>query len=195
MLPVMSAAKGGREHIQDMIDVYPFKVQPGDAIYTFFECVQAAIDYSEFSEMFNPETQKPISSKKPSFLYEPPFENTRWGNHRIWYHWGFNADVRLFSPLTLLVIENIAKGLMRWAAKALGYPSSSWSGAMRDQLNAFVAIPYAVHLIGDRFKEYSVTFVVQPMDDIVKSVYNAIDDLAGSGNSPEIRANKQKAGV
>lgn len=217
MLPVMSAAKGGREHIQDMIDVYPFKVQPGDAIYTFFECVQAAIDYSEFSESFNPETQKPISSKKPSFLYKCPFKNTKWGNHRIWYHWGFNADVRLFSPLTLMVNENIAKGLMReedrdlfyqclyqeigkrnkelmrWAAKVLGYPSTGWSGAMREQLNAFVAIPYAVHLIGDRFKEYSVTSVVQPMDDIVKSVYNAIDDLAGSGNSPEIRANKQKA--
>lgn len=80
-------------------------------------------------------------------------------------------------------------------SKSLGIPFYRLVGAMRNQLNAFVAIPYAVHLIGDRFKEYSVTFVVQPMDDIVKSVYNAIDDLAGSGNSPEIRANKQKAGV
>lgn len=201
LIPFAIYAKGGKEHVQDMIDVYPFKVQDGDIIHIFFECVQAAIDYGEF----NPKYQEKKTSN-PLFLKSHPFEHTRWKNHRIWYHWGFNANVRLFPPLTSMVNENIERGLMkeedrelfyqclykeigkrnkelmRLAAEIFGYPSSGWSNAMREQLNAFVSIPYAVHLLGDRFEQFSETSIVQSMDDIVKSVYKAIDDLAGSEN-------------
>ena len=102
-LPFANFAKSGKEHIQDMIDVYPFKVNEGDKIYKFFECVNAAIDYGTF----NPENQVKRPGK-PKFLNQEPFQNTSWANHRIWYHWGFNANVRLYAPLTKLVKENIA---------------------------------------------------------------------------------------
>ena len=198
LIPFLCVAKSGQEHINDMIDVYPFKVNKGDRIYHFFECVNAAIDYGEF----NPQ-QQIKTPKKPTFLKQPPFQNTTWANHRIWYHWGFNANVRLFAPLTALVEKNIANGsmrkedtelfysnlykeigkrnneLMRQAASVLGYPANGWSSAMRDQINAFVSIPYAVHLLGDRFEQYTTTSVMQPMEDIIKSVYRAIDNLAG----------------
>ena len=198
-LPFASIAKSGKEHIQDMIDVYPFKVKEGDKIYKFFECVNAAIDYGTF----NPENQVKRPGK-PKFLNQAPFQNTSWANHRIWYHWGFNANVRLYAPLTKLVKENIANGEMRaedeklfydslykeigyrnntlmdLASEVLGYPKDGRSSAMRSQLNAFVSIPYAVHLLGDRFEQFSETSIVQPIDDIIKSVYQAIDNLAGN---------------
>ena len=201
-------AKGGDKHIQDMIDVYPFEAQKGSQIYLFFESVQAYIDY----QVLDPKNQnKKVGN--PIFLKENPrFANTTWDNHRIGYHWGFNTDIKYFKPLTKLVKKNFDNEndknefyacmygeirkrniiIMELAAKVLGYSPNheDWSKAMRDQINAFVAIPYAVHILGDHTT--TITEVIQPIDGVVESIYTAIDKIAGKSNIEKAKQLKKK---
>lgn len=191
-------SKSGGEHITDMFMVYPFYAGSDTPFELFYKSIQGTIDY----RVFNPNNLDPQTGN-PLFLYEEPFVNTRWGNHRIWYHWGFNADPKRYKPLTDLVDRNIREGrmteeakflfyeklinewsyrnreLMKMAAKILGYDYNSLSSAMRDQVNAFVTIPYSVHLIGDHFEDQKEKEIILQLDWVVKDIYDAIFKLSG----------------
>lgn len=203
LYPLLTFSKSGNEHIYDMYLVYPFESNTG-RIGDFYKAVQAALDYQVFEYPFN---DKRVGN--PLFLQKPPFEKTKWGNHRIWYHWGFNKFNKSYiqdpsNPLGAAVKRNIDEkrmsekdisqfyyelqeenrkrnmALMKYAATVLGYSANNWSSAMRRQINAFVTIPYSVHLLGDHFPDQSETSVISPLYHIVSDVYNAIIDLAGS---------------
>ena len=208
LISAIASAKGKDEHIADMKKVYSFMPQNNPIVANFFLAVNASIDYSAFDK-------DNFSGKpgKPAFVKEPPFENTTWANHRIWFHWGYSTNVRQYAPLTELVNKNIASGKMSEqdrdlfytklyeevgrrnrvlqdiTANLLGYDvrDSGWSSAMRSQINAFVAIPYAVHLLGDRTT--TEVSVMQSMGDIVSSVFTAIRNLAGNVESNRAKAN------
>lgn len=201
-------AKGKAEHIYDMMRVYSFLPQNSQIVSKFFNAVNASIDYKDFNA--NNFSGRPGN---PDFLKESPFENTVWANHRVWFHWGYNTDARRYAPLTEYVNRNIEQGLMLEehrslfysrlykevsrrnkvlqdiAATLLGYHSQDkgWSRAMQTQINAFISIPYAVHLLGDRTT--TEVAVVLPMNDIVSSVFTAIRNLAGNVDGNITKAN------
>ena len=207
-LSINCLAKGGGEHITDMFMVYPFYAGDDSPFSTFYKSIQAAIDY----QTFDPKDLTRKNTGHPIFTQKEPFTQTRWANHRIWYHWGFNKDPRKYKPLSDLVARNIREGLMseddkytfydrlitEWtyrnrelmkiSAAILGYDYDSMSSAMRSQVNAFVTIPYCVHLLGDHFADQKEKEIILQMNLVVGDIYQAIDNLAGKS-----KANQEKA--
>ena len=209
-LSVECIAKSGGEHITHMFMIYPFYAGDDSPFSTFYKSIQAAIDY----QTFDPKNLTDTKTGHPLFTKNEPFARTRWANHRIWYHWGFNKDPKKYKPLSDLVDRNIREGLMseddkyafydsliiewsyrnrelmKMAARILGYKYDSMSSAMRSQVNAFVTIPYCVHLLGDHFEDQKEKEIILQMDLVVGDIYNAIDNLAGRST-----ANQRKAQI
>ena len=195
--PWQSYAMGKVVHKNDMIKVYSFLPQDSPRVQRFFDAIHAAIDYAVFDKV-----EFSGGTGNPPFVKKPPFERTVWANHRIWFHWGYNTDPQKYTPLTECINNNISRGLMLEehrslfysllkdeisrrdkilqdiTANLLGYNISILSKSMKSQINAFITIPYAVHLLRDR-TTVEVNIVL-PMNDIASSVYTAIRNLAGN---------------
>jgi len=202
LAPTITFALSGKEHAFDMKRIYPF-----------VDCVsnKKVID---FYSLVNEYLDKPndINTGKPNpIANHPKFNKMKFGNHRIWYHWGFNTDPKKFSPLVEAVNRNIENGiidesdveefweclisdvrrrnryLMNCAAEIFGYKSlGSISQNQRRQLNAFVTVLYSIHVLGDH--QGVITDVMSDLSRVYGDIYNAIDDLAGKN-----RANVSKA--
>lgn len=196
--PCQSYAMPKVVHKNDMIKVYSFLPQDSPRVQRFFDAIHAAIDYAVFDKV-----KFSGGTGNPPFVNAPPFKGTRWPNHRIWFHWGYNTDPRKYTPLTECINNNISRGLMLEEHRSLFYSLlekeiSYRNTALQDitsnllgydsriipskpitsQINAFIAIPYAVHLLRDR-TTVEVNMVL-PMNDIASSVYTAIRNLAGN---------------
>ena len=199
-----TSAKQGWQHREDMRVVFPFADHCKEA-NELYDAVNAYLDYGD------------IESKKPSNprfirLY-PEFQRTKWANHRVWFHWGFNGNCKSFRPLLNLINTNIEDGYLReedlplfWyelekeiskrnkrmidlAANFMGYGSgSSLSSQMRDQCNALVTILYDIHLLGDWSTEE--TSVIASKEYIYKELYEAIRKIAGDNEDNYPKATK-----
>lgn len=205
-LPIVAFAFSGKHHVKDMKRIFPFA-----------DC-EANEDVLEFYSLVNKYIDSPNdrNTAKPTPIADhPKFSKMKFGNHRIWYHWGFNKNPRNFAPLVQAVEKNINNGvisecdaedfwqclitdvkkrnrqLMNHAAQIFGYESlGSISQRQRKQLNAFVAILYSIHLLGDH--QTTITDVMSNVQGVYGDVYNAIDDLAGSSRTNIRRARRLK---
>ena len=182
---------GRQQHTGDMQRVFPFEWD-NDKIIELYYLVNDYLD-------------KPndTNTGKPTLIAEhPKFGKMTFGNHRIWYHWGFNVNPRNFTPLKEAVERNIKKGvitetdakefwdillkevgrrnryLMNKATEILGYGKlGSISAIQRAQANAFVTILYSIHLLGDH--QGKILNVMSDRNAVYADIYNAIDNLAG----------------
>lgn len=200
-------------HLADMYAIFPF-VYGNRSVDCLFQMVNEYID----NPYRNPgEKCYSTDPKRPRRIADHPkygkmsFAKSggsgfSGGQHRIWFHWGFNrTDVsRLrnidylrrdidwniahgiisaddeddFWNLILLDVRDRNKILMNQASKVLGYgPLGSVSHVQRKQINAFVTMLYCIHVIGDH--EQVRTDIICPMNELVADVENAIRELAG----------------
>lgn len=195
-------AKSGGEHRSDMVRIFPF--DPDDKIsnkkiFSFYDRVNAYLDYATFpnEKVYGKKVGHPIFLGKYETL-----RGMKFANHRIWYHWGFNADPRKFNPLVSAVKSNIQEGrlkpdyehffweklnqsisernkvlLSEWA-KASGYSGlRQLSKIQRDQSNAFVTLLISIHLLGDHTT--SETSVIIDRNTLYAEIFTAIDKIAG----------------
>ncbi|MGV8964117.1 MAG: hypothetical protein ACOH2V_12160 [Candidatus Saccharimonadaceae bacterium] len=196
ILPTFIFALSGKEHEKDMQRIFPFvKCKNNNKITTFYSLVNQYIDQPNDINIGKPVT----------IANHPKFKNMKFGNHRIWYHWGFNTNPKKHLPLIAAIHKNIEKEiisetdvdefwdclmkdvgkrnryLMNSAAEIFGYGAiGSISRNQREQLNAFVTILYSIHIIGDH--QTSETSVMSDLKMIYGDVYNAINNLAGRDN-------------
>lgn len=203
LFPTLIFGFSGEHHVRDMKRIFPFvDCHSNEKIIAFYSLVNNYLDSPN-----DRNTGKPDPIKD-----HPKFNNMKFGNHRIWYHWGFNTDPKKFVPLVNVVNSNIENGiisesdleefwdclindvrkrnryLMNRAAKIFGYGSlGTISQSQRRQLNAFVTILYSIHLLGDH--QTIITDVMFDLKGVYGDIFNAIDDLAGRRN----RANVLKA--
>lgn len=189
-LPLVSMAKGGSQHVNDMKSVFPFANM--DRLYRFIT-----------DEIDN-------GGKKPDFLYtNQKFSNLKWENHRIWYHWGFYSDPldneylkkdcidyfvehRMISESERILLEE--KIRTDWSAKRqrmlkegglkLKYSSSS------KQLEAFVAIMYSIHILGDYTTDR--TYLLCPKQTLYENIYRSLEVIAGGSAFNRAQFNKLK---
>lgn len=199
-----TSAKQGWQHREDMRAVFPFADHCKEA-NELYDAVNAYLDYGDM------ETKKPSN---PQFIrIYPEFQRTKWANHRVWFHWGFNGNYKSFQPLLDLIESNIDNGYLReedlplfWdeldeeisernnrmiehAANFMGYKSIfGLSKQMRDQCNALVTILYDIHLLGDWSTEE--TTVIASKEYIYKELYEAIKKIAGGNENNKNKANK-----
>lgn len=83
--------------------IYPFvDCQSNEKVIAFYSVVNKYIDSPNDRNTGRPDTIK-------SHL---KFSKMKFGNHRIWYHWGFNRDPKKFAPLVTAVNNNIEKGVI-----------------------------------------------------------------------------------
>lgn len=199
-------AFSGVHHVRDMKRIYPFvDCQSNEKIIGFYTIVNNYLDSPN-----DRNTGKPDPIKN-----HPKFKKMKFGNHRIWYHWGFNKDPQKFAPLINAVINNIENGvisendvddfwnclkddvkrrnryLMNFAAEIFGYSTLGFiSRDQRRQLNAFVTILYSIHLLGDH--QTTITDLMFDLSGVYGDIYNAIDDLAGRNVTNVLKARKLK---
>ncbi len=204
LFPYLNYAHDGPRHVSDMQRIYPFDWS-NTKIIDFYKLVNNYIDFPNDKNTGKP---TPIASN-------PKYNSMSIGRHRIWYHWGFNKDPRKFRPLIKALNRNIEKGvisegdvegfwgciikdqkrrnkkLMNEASIIFGYRGYV-SKKQRKQLNAFVAILYAIHIIGDH--ETSDINIILDLKSIYGDVYNAIDDIAGADNKLKANVLKRQLG-
>lgn len=186
-----AGAFGRQQHTGDMQRVFPFEWD-NDKIIELYYLVN---DYLDKPNDTNTGRPRPIAE-------HPKFGKMTFGNHRIWYHWGFNVNPLNFAPLKDAVKKNIKQGvitesdakefwdillkevgrrnryLMNKAAEILGYGElGSISAVQRSQANAFVTILYSIHLLGDH--QGKILNVISELKAVYADIYNAIDNLAG----------------
>lgn len=210
---VEGLAKSGEGHAGDMSRVFPFDnsdVISNKNILEFYNRVNAYLDYNTFpyEKSYGKATGHPPFLKK----YEQ-LKNMTFGNHRIWYHWGFNKDPQKFSPLVRMVEKNIQEGklspsseyffwkklkenisernkvLMSEWAKISGYRGLRvLSKRLREQSNAFVTILISIHLLGDHTT--SETLIIIDRKSLYQEIFDAIDNLAGHQEHHNVMAAK-----
>lgn len=198
------------KHASDMWKVFPFVNCPQNIkIQKFYYLMNAYIDYKTF-----PSAEHCVGT--PQCIVDN-FPRCKFDNHRIWFHWGFNTDPKLFTPLVELVRSNILKGNMKeseldkfWyileqeRRKRNKYLMDQWSRIsgyigltslmhyQRKQSNAFVTLLYSIHILGDH--QTSCTSIMANKTMIYGDIYNALDNLAGksSGNYTKAKLLKNK---
>lgn len=206
LFPMLLFALSGVEHARDMKRIYPFvDCQHNEKVIAFYSLVNKYIDRPNDRNTGRPD---PIKQ-------HPKFSNMKFGNHRIWYHWGFNRDPKKFVPLVSAVNNNIEKGvisesdvvefwdclihdvsrrnryLMNRAGELFGYQSlGSISSSQRQQLNAFVTLLYSIHLLGDH--QTTITDLMIDLKSVYGDIYNAIDNLAGRNRTNVSKARELK---
>lgn len=206
LFPILTFALSGKEHARDMKRIYPFvDCASNSKVIDFYTHVNKYIDSPN-----DRNTGKPNPIKN-----HPKFSKIKFGNHRIWYHWGFNKDPQKFAPLVdalnnsitdhvisetdveefwTLLKKDIGKrnrSLMNNAADIFGYQSiGAISSLQRGQVNAFVTILYSIHLLGDH--QGIITDVMSDLNGVYGDIYNAIDNLAGRSIANIIKARKLK---
>lgn len=207
LIPLLAFAHGKEVHVNDMRRIFPFIFdQSNKKIDDFYYLVNAYIDYANFPQIKGGQTSTPLCIKN-----NPKLRNMTFGNHRIWFHWGFNKNCRNFRPLVDKVEKNIKEGklsendrdyfwhilneeirkrnrtLMGTWAKISGYKElDSLSRAQREQSNAFVTLLYSIHILGDH--QTSEKDIIIDLKSLYGDIYNALDNLAGKSIS-----NRQKA--
>lgn len=200
---VLGFSKGIEEHTKDMRDVFPFAGKV-PALEKLFYMVNDYLDRKDFDNRLyrGNNTGHPVCIVK-LIEQDPRFKRMTLKEHRIWFHWGFNADIKLFQPLKKMINENIAKGqikaedapyfyyvlnqerakrnreLMNLAGKVLGYSKFQGyvSKAMRDQQNGLVTILYSIHVLGDHTT--SSRDWLAKTNVIYKDIHDAIFNIAG----------------
>lgn len=206
LFPIITFALPGIVHARDMKRIFPFVDCPSNGeIIAFYSLVNKYIDSPNDRNTGKP---NPIAD-------HPKFSKIKFGNHRIWYHWGFNKDPKRFTPLVDAVNSNIEnceisesdveefwsllkkdiglrnRSLMNKAAEIMGYQSlGSISSDQRKQLNAFVTLLYSIHLLGDH--QTSMTSIMYDLKGVYGDIYNAIDDLAGRNMANVLKARQFK---
>lgn len=204
---LLLVAKDGNGHANDMKKAFPFAIvntnQKNNKVFKFFELVNGCLDYANFPDM----TDKHVGN--PPFVTEDSvFSQLSFGNHRIWFHWGFNANPHKFAPLANVLdialcdsvlsqqdYERFWETLIKKQSERNKYLTDNWKQIMeitysppvyvRDQINAFVTIAYSIHILGD----YSTSEIslLQNKSMLYADIYNALEKL-GAGNSK----NKQR---
>ena len=203
LLPLICSGHGREHHIGDMTDVYPFDVTHRTENKAFIDLcwwVNATIDYLYESNgtlsysQSNPTFLKDLDPEQSGFYY-----GLSYGNHRIWFHCGFNGNPRRYAPLAGRVSEMVNAGtltgeqaevlwqmvtkeqgirnrrLIRKCADLFAYPPSM-SRAQQEQVNGFVSILYDIHLLGDM--ETSEKDAIDPVS-LYEDIYSSIFRLAG----------------
>lgn len=208
LLAVSALAFGKEDHVADMRRIFPFiPFDPANKkIEDFYYLVNSYIDYTNFPSTKGGQVGMPLCIKN-----DPKLKNMRFANHRVWFHWGFNKNPRIFQPLVDRVEYNVKYGLIseddreyfwyvlnkeirkrnrllmdKWA-KISGYNGLvGLMASQRAQSNAFVTLLYSIHILGDH--QTSETSVIIDKRSLYGDIYNAIDNLAGKSVS-----NRQKA--
>ena len=206
LFPILTYALSGKEHARDMQRIFPFvKCECNNKVIDFYSLVNQYIDRPNDINIGKP---NPISN-------HPKFSQMKFGNHRIWYHWGFNTNPKKFTPLVDAVNRSIADSvisendveefwdcvmadvsrrnryLMNCAADIFGYKAlGSISTNQRRQLNAFVTVLYSIHILGDH--QCLITDVMCDIKRVYADIFNAIDDLAGKDKANVLQARDLK---
>ena len=206
LFPTVTFALSGVEHARDMKRIFPFvDCHSNKKVIAFYTVVNKYLDSPNDRNTGRPD---PIKD-------HPKFGKMKFGNHRIWYHWGFNRDPKRFAPLVNAVHNNIENGvisendvpefwdclikdvskrnryLMNRAAKIFGYGElGSISSSQRQQLNAFVTLLYSIHILGDH--QTTITDVMIDLKGVYGDIYNAIDNLAGRNRANVLKAREVK---
>jgi len=199
MISTVCFGHGWAHHVGDMKAVYPFDEAHAAENKAFFDLcwwVNATIDYLYESNgtlsysQSNPTFLRDLDPTQSGFYY-----GLSYGNHRIWFHWGFNGNPRRYAPLAGRVSEMVNSGtltgeqaeilwqmiakeqsrrnqrLMSRCADLFGY-SQAMSAAQRAQVNGFVSILYDIHLLGDmETSEKDAIDAASLYEDIYASIY------------------------
>lgn len=196
-----SYAKGGFEHYNDMLDIFPFaQISTNHKVIDLYYSINSYLD--------DPNWENNSKQKRPIFVCnDDVFSQLSWANHRIWFHWGLSDPKypskslsKSFEPLKRLVDNKLPEQedkerfwnslideendrlrvIYQKATTAFGYNSESVNNMQHNQIWAFATILYSIHILGDlTTSEYKI---VRAEEDIRNDVYNAIRILGGFTN-------------
>lgn len=217
-VPLFSFALSGKEHVADMMRVFPFEdVEQNAKVFKFYRQVNHYLDWPGQDPTQHHDKNAP---KRPlSIANHPKFGNISWhGKHRIWFHWGFNTDPHKFPPIVNSLNDAVSNGvissndlpefwnllmkevskrnraLMNNGAKVFGFGElGTISAAQRRQLNGLVTVLYSVHVIGDH--ETTDKDDIAPLSRVFADINNAIDNIAGKDASNIEKAKSIKAAL
>lgn len=201
--------KGGNEHFQDMLDVFPFAPNAlgNNKVLDFYESLHSFIDEPNW---ISKERHKPNCIIKDAIFSQIKFGD---GNHRIWFHWGlceifpiFKSQAEKSNTLQKYIDDHYGlsylsqedrhrfwyelkneeyeriQEIRRKAPIAFGYSNEEYI----KQIWAFVHVLYDIHMLGDHTTtEYDL---VLPEDRIREDLFHSIEILGGTENS-ELSAN------
>lgn len=199
LLPLSGFSKSGKAHFDDMQDIFPFvQVSANDRVLDLYHTVNSYLDEPNWVE---------TELKRPHMVVaDSLFSTLKYGNHRVWYHWGLDKGVyggkylaREHHSLSKVMKKNLPDDAVRerfWKAlqaedlgrlkEVVGKAYSSLgfgkqSGKLPDdRLFAFVQVLYSIHVMGDHTtKLYTV---LRPEKDLRQDIYSAVRTIGGAEN-------------
>lgn len=194
-----SKDKGG--HSNDMWSIFPFDKSAHAENYNiqeFYKDINSFIDYCAYpAPTENDATYRWECSSLQELLKDSRYKdidyNCRWGNHRIWFHWGFfnsskdskevnqkinrsscqqaikAASIDVNKEMDLL-FEKRKRHLMKQWDAVFGTPKCQ--SMSRKKKEAFVSLLYSIHILGDYTNIQLAE--LQPKFDLYKSIRNDI---------------------
>lgn len=189
-------------HSDDMWSIFPFEKSAHNAenynIQEFYKEVSSFIDYCEYpAPTENNTTYRRECSRLQELFKETRYneidEKCGWGNHRIWFHWGFFNSAKDSKEIN----QKINRSSCKQAIKAAGidvnkemdllfekrkrhlmkqwdvvFNTPKCQSMSTKKKEAFVSLLYSIHILGD----YSNIQLaeLQPKFDLYKNIKNDI---------------------
>ena len=189
-------------HSNDMWSIFPFDESALDAenynIQELYKDINSFLDYCEYPALIK--NSKPIRrecSRLQELFKDSRYKdidyNCKWGNHRIWFHWGFFNSSRDSEEINKkinhsscqlaikasgidvnkemdLLFEKRKRHLMKWWDAVFNTPKCRSMSTKKKE--AFVSLLYSIHILGDYTNIQLAE--LQPKFDLYKSIRNDI---------------------
>ena len=189
-------------HSNDMWSIFPFDKSAHAEnfnIQEFYKEINSFVDYCEYpAPIKNNKTERRECSRLQELFkdsrYEEIDKKCRWGNHRIWFHWGFfnsskksemvkkkinsssscqlaikAASIDVNKEMDLLFEKRKRHLMKQWDAKFNTPKCQSMSTKKKE---AFVSLLYSIHILGD-YTNNQLNELQRPCD-LYESIRNDI---------------------